>query len=322
MISKRTKTFLSALLLSLPVFWGVNVLEKSLNDFFYWYEVGNNPRLFAAQIALEENLMEMKPIRNKAVPDFETEAKSIISVLIDKNEILFEKLPDEKLAIASLTKLMTALVVLENYDLSKEITISKESANQNGNIPKLQEGKTFSVEYLLYPLLMESSNIAAFALANDYNGTAEREFVTLMNNKAKEMGMNDTFFDNSSGLDPEESGTEINYSTANDMVKLVKRLLEKPLVWQILSTPQYSLYGPELINTNRFLIDDSNIWQDRIIGGKTGYTEKAGGCFLLAMESPRNRGTLINVILGVGGTESRFYEMKRLVSWLNQAYKW
>jgi len=264
----------------------------------------------------------MKPIRNKAVPDFETEAKSIISVLIDKNEILFEKLPDEKLAIASLTKLMTALVVLENYDLSKEITISKESANQNGNIPKLQEGKTFSVEYLLYPLLMESSNIAAFALANDYNGTAEREFVTLMNNKAKEMGMNDTFFDNSSGLDPEESGTEINYSTANDMVKLVKRLLEKPLVWQILSTPQYSLYGPELINTNRFLIDDSNIWQDRIIGGKTGYTEKAGGCFLLAMESPRNRGTLINVILGVGGTESRFYEMKRLVSWLNQAYKW
>jgi len=134
--------------------------------------------------------------------------------------------------------------------------------------------------------------------------------------------MNDSFFDNPTGLDPEESGTEINYSTANDLAKLVKSLLEKPLIWEILSTPQYSLYGPELVNTNRFLIDDSNIWQNRIIGGKTGYTEQAGGCLVLVMESPRDRGTLINVILGARGTEDRFNEMKRLVDWLNQAYKW
>ena len=264
----------------------------------------------------------MKPIRNQQVPDFETEAKSVISVLIDKEKVIFEKLPDEKLPIASLTKLMTTLVVLENYDLTKEITISKEAANQNGSIQKLQEGKTFPVEYLLYPLLMESSNIAAFALANDYEEMTESKFTELMNNTAKEMGMNDTFFDNASGLDPEESGKEMNYSTVNDLIKLVKRLLENPLVWQILSTPQYSLYGPELINTNRFLIDDSNTWQDRIIGGKTGYTEKAGGCLVLVMEPPRGQGTLINVILGARGTEDRFNEMRRLVDWLNQAYKW
>lgn len=322
MISQKTKIFLGALILSLPAFWGINALEKTMSDFFYWHQIESNPRIFAAQIALEEKLLEMKPVRNMAVSDFETRAKSAISILIDKNKVLFEKLPDEKLAIASLTKLMTALVVLENYDLKKEITISKESAGQNGSVPKLQEGKTFPVEYLLYPLLMESSNIAAFALANDYDGMTEREFVGLMNEKAKEIGMNDTFFDNSSGLDPEESGTETNRSTANDLVKLVRKLLEKPLVWQILSTPQYSLYGPELVNTNRFLLDDSNNWQGKIIGGKTGYTEKAGGCLLLVMESPKEKGTLINVVLGAEGTENRFYEMKRLISWLNQAYKW
>ena len=321
-MSKKTKIFLISLILSLPIFWGTNVLEKSLTDFFFWHQVSNNPKIFAAQIAFEERLMEMKPIRNKTIAIFETEAKSAISVLIEKERVLFDKSPDEKLPIASLTKLMTTLVVLENYDLAKEITISKEAANQNGSIQKLQEGKTFPAEYLLYPLLMESSNIAAFALANDYDGITGKEFTELMNNKAKEIGMNDTFFDNPSGLDPEESSTEMNYSTTNDLVKLVKRLLEKPLVWQILSTPRYSLYGPELINTNRFLMDDSNIWQNRIIGGKTGYTEKAGGCLLMVMESPRGQGTLINIILGARGTEDRFGEMEKLVDWLNQAYKW
>ena len=95
-MSKKTKIFLSALILSLPVFWGINALEKTMSDFFFWHQVGNNPRIFAAQIALEERLLEMKPIRNQQVPDFETEAKSVISVLIDKEKVLFEKLPDEK----------------------------------------------------------------------------------------------------------------------------------------------------------------------------------------------------------------------------------
>ncbi len=321
----RLKIFFTAFVLSLPICWGINVLDKNLSNFFFWQQVGNNPKIFAAQISLEEKLREMRPVRNKEIPDLETEAKSAISVLVDnRNEEkkLFEKDTDEKLPIASLTKLMTAWVVLENYDLSTEITISKEASNQNGSIKKLEEGKTFPTEYFLYPLLMESSNIAAFALANDYQDMTERDFVGLMNEEAKKIGLNDTFFDNPSGLDPEESKTEINYSTVNDLVKLTKKLLEKPLIWEILSVPRYSLYGPELVNTNRFLIDNSNVWQDMIIGGKTGYTEKAGGCLVLVMKATRDQGTLINVILGAKGTEDRFDEMKRLVDWLNQAYKW
>ncbi|PIV44907.1 MAG: hypothetical protein COS25_02720, partial [Candidatus Nealsonbacteria bacterium CG02_land_8_20_14_3_00_37_10] len=268
--------------------------------------------------------------------------KSTISVLVDgkdKEKVLFEKESNQKLPIASLTKLMTAWVVLEHYyDLSKEITISKLAANQYGDIRKLEEGKTFPAEYFLYPLLMESSNGAAFALANDYEGMTERDFVQLMSRETEKIGLNDTFFDNPTGLDPQESKTEMNYSTANDLVKFTKKLLEKPLIWEILSLPRYSLYGPELINTNGFLfkedkssslpfaaarvLDGSADWQDRIIGGKTGYTGEAGGCLLLVIKAPKAQGFLINIILGANGKENRFEEMKKLVDWLKVAYKW
>ena len=322
---KRIKIFIIAFILSLPFFWGINNLEKGLSDFLFWREISQNPQIFTAQIALEERLLEAKPIRNREIQDFETEAKSVISVFADnegRERTLFEKESGKILPIASLTKLMTAWVVLEYYDLSKEITISKKAANQYGDIRGLEEGKTFPVEYFLYPLLIESSNGAAFALADDYEGMTERDFVELMNWEAQKIGLNDTFFDNPTGLDPEDSKTEMNYSTANDLVKLVKKILEEPLVWEILSIPKYSEYGPELINTNRFLVDDSTDWQGKIIGGKTGYTSKAGGCLLLVIKAPRSQGFLINIILGVNGKEDRFEEMKELIDWLNKAYKW
>ncbi|MDP1538637.1 MAG: serine hydrolase [bacterium] len=354
--SSPIKIFIIVFILSLPFFWGINLLEKNLSDFFFWYKISQNPQIFTAQIALEEKLQEMKPIRNREIPDLEIEAKSTISVLVngkDKEKVLFEKESNQKLPIASLTKLMTVWVVLEHYDLSKEITISKLAANQYGDIRKLEEGKTFPAEYFLYPLLMESSNGAAFALANDYEGMTERNFVELMNREAEKIGLNDTFFDNPTGLDPQESKTEMNYSTANDLVKFTKKLLEKPLIsraeqgerrnfvsslWEILSLPRYSLYGPEVINTNRFLLkedkssslaftevqalDGSTDWQDRTIGGKTGYTGEAGGCLLLVIKAPKAQGFLINIILGANGKENRFEEMKKLVDWLKIAYKW
>lgn len=323
--SSPIKVFIIAFVLSLPFFWGINNLEKNLNDFFFWHKISQNPQIFTAQIALEEKLREMKPIRNREMPDLEIEAKSAISVLVNdegKERTLFEKESRQRLPIASLTKLMTAWVVLEYYDISKEITISKLAANQYGDIRKLEEGRTFTTEYLLYPLLMESSNGAAFALANDYEGMTERDFVELMNLEAKKIGLNDTFFDNPTGLDPGDPRKEMNYSTTRDLVKFAKKLLEKPLIWEILSILKYSEYGPELVNTNRFLLNNSTDWQDKIIGGKTGYTDKAGGCLLLVVKTPKNQGFLINIILGAKGPENRFEEMKKLVDWLKLAYKW
>lgn len=319
------RIFAVSFLLSLPFFWGINYFEKNLGDFLFWHEISQKPHFFTAQILLEEEWRKAQPFRNREAEELEIGAKSAFSIITGgrgEEKVLFEKESRQKLPIASLTKLMTAWVVLEYYDLSKEIKISKEAANQHGDVRRLEEGRVFSVEYLLYPLLIESSNGAAFALANDYPEMSEKDFVGLMNREAQEIGLENTFFNNPSGLDPEETEVEENRSTAQDMAKLAKKLLEEPLIWQILSLPRYSEYGPELINTNRFLLNNETNWQEGIVGGKTGYTSKAGGCLLLVVRPPGEQGFLINIILGAEGREVRFEEMKKLVDWLKIAYKW
>ncbi|MCX6761165.1 MAG: hypothetical protein NTZ84_03650 [Candidatus Nealsonbacteria bacterium] len=313
-MSKSLKYFLTALALSIPLWSEVNVLEKNLNHFFFWQETYKNPEILAAQIAPTEK-EDPKPIRNKEVEDLNIEAKSVLSVRVEKRgkeRILFEKQSGQQMPIASLTKLMTALVVLENYDLSKEIVISEEAISQEEDFGKLAAGKTLTTEYLLYPLLMESSNDAAFSLANDYPGMKEELFVDLMNQEAQKLILGNTFFVNSTGLDPKNIKSDLNLSSASDLVKLTEKTLEEPLIWQILSTPKYQVYGPELVNTNR-LLEDSVSWHDEIIGGKTGYTDLAGGCMILALKSPKNPDHLmINVILGANGADGRFEEPKHL----------
>jgi len=321
-MSRNLKFFLIVFVLSLPFWWGVNVLGEKLENFFYWREISQNTQIFTAQIILEEKLNKLKPIRHRNVEDLEIRATSVISVFLDnkgKEKILFEKESGKILPIASLTKLMTALVVLENYDFSKEIKISEKAVEQPEDLGKLVAERIFPVKYLLYPLLMESSNDAAFSLANDYDGMTGEKFVTLMNSAAQKLNLNDTFFVNPSGLDPETKTpeTKINYSTASDLAKLTKELLKKPLIWEILSTPRYNFYGPELLNTNELLGEIPEI-----VGGKTGYTYTAGGCMVLVTIAPKDAGFLVNVILGTDGHNGRFGEMKKLANWLNTAYKW
>jgi len=323
-MKKGTKIFIIALILSLPFWWGINNLKKNLSDFFFWYELSKNPQIFITEINPERKL---GPIRNKNIEDLEIEAKSAISILLTKNgteKTLFEKDINNKLPLASLTKLMTAYVILENYNLSKEIKVTKEAVNQEGDFGKLEIGRIYTVEYLLYPLLMESSNDAAFALVNDYEGMNRESFVGLMNQTAEKINLESTYFFNPTGLEPEEDKltAQLNYSTVANLVKLTKELLKKPLIWEILSTPAYSLYGPELRNTNELLWDEALSWRTMIVGGKTGYTEKAGGCIVLVLKTPKNKGYLINIILGTKDNNERFNEMKKLVEWLNLAYKW
>lgn len=317
---KNLKYFLITFLLGLPLWWGANVLEKRLEGFFYWFEMENDSRLLAAQanqISFQNHVIELKPVRDKDIPDFEISAKSAISVLVDnrgEERILFEKEKNKELPIASLTKLMTAKIVFDNYDLSKEIVISREAVNQEENLGKLTVGETLSVKYLLYPLLMESSNDAAYALANDYDGYTEKDFVKLMNTESKKLEMGNTRFFNSTGLEPDGANPDINYSTVSDLTKLVKSQLKESLLWEILATPKFSAYGPELININELLGK-----LPRILGGKTGYTEKALRCFILVTEAPKGKGYIINVILGANNI---FQEMEKLVNWTNSAYNW
>lgn len=309
-MKSQLKFLLSAFLISLPFWWGMNVFAGNLENFLFWNSVNGNPEILAAQLTVQTQLKNLKPVRQKGAEDFEVKAEAAISLFVGNDggeKILFQKEIEKKLPIASLTKLMTASVVLKNYDLSRDIK------SKNGD-------EFFPVEYYLYPLLIKSDNDAAFALTNNYDGMTEQKFVGLMNEEAKKMNLTNTFFANSSGLDPDDlkqPADRINFSTAEDLARMTKLLLSESSVWNIMSIQKFDLFGPELSNTNELLGEIPSI-----VGGKTGYTERARGCMVLVLKAPKGKGYIINVILGAEGPNSRFEEMKNLTTWLNSAYRW
>lgn len=316
-ISKEFKYLIISFLLSFLFFGGVNYLENNLKDFFFWQEIAKNPQILTAQLAVEFEIENIKPIRKKDIPNFELEAKSGISVLVRKNgseKVLFEKNPRQRLSIASLTKLMTALLVLDNYELSQIVEISEKLPENNS---QLKVGEKFEIGDLLYFLLITSDNQAAQDLAKIMGF---KSFVFLMNKKTQELGMTDTFFVNPTGLDPNKPSDLDNFSTARDLIILGKTAFANPTVLEILGTPEIEIYSREnliihkLKNTNELLGK-----LPEILVGKTGWTPQAGGCLIVVTKAPKNRGEIISVILG---SDNRFEEMKKLIDWVYQSYQW
>ena len=327
-MNKEFKIFLVAFCLSLPFWWGINSLEKSLEDLFFFSQIVYDPYLLTARINQDfvRRVEEIKPRRNPQAEDLNIEAKSATSVLFNlsgKEKILFQKDTEKQLPIASLTKLMTALIVLENYSFSQEVEISKNAVDQESEFGNLKIGEKFYVRDLLYPLLIESSNDAAYALA-ELNGVDR--FVDLMNIMAINIRLGHTYFLNPTGLDPEKPEELANFSTARDLSTLAEYIFtEKPLIFEILSIPRLNLYSPEgvlhheLLNTNEFLEKRPTLWSSQIVGGKTGWTPMAQGCLILILRSPLADEYLINIILG---SNDRFEEMEKMVNWIYSAYKW
>ncbi len=247
----------------------------------------------------------------------------------DKGErILLEKNADEALPIASISKLMTALVVFENYNLDEAIRVTEYDVTSRTEFRDFRAWSETKIGEMIYPMLIESNNSAAFALAlissrfiKEEEDAVER-FVKKMNAIAREIGLKETYFINPSGLDGRE---QYNYSTAREIALFSRYLLEnKKEIFEITNTPSYRLYSPdgmvyyEVLNTNVFLHTKENDWQERIIGGKTGWTRVAYGCLLLILESPEEEGYIINVVLGA---EDRFREMEKLVNYVYNVYK-
>ncbi|MFA5743180.1 MAG: serine hydrolase [Candidatus Paceibacterota bacterium] len=264
-----------------------------------------------------------KPIKRESAFILETGAQSALSLLIYPEKqglqpkILFEKEIDKKLPIASVSKLMTAVVALENYSLQSEIKISQEAIDQEGEAGRLDSDEILSVENLLYVMLIESSNDAAEALAENMG---REEFIELMNQKAGSLGLENTFFVNPNGLDAENRNI-LNVSSALDLAKLIIYIQKNhPLIGDILSRKEFSFNSPNgqfhhnLASTNALLYNSQTLW------GKTGYTKKANGC-MINLIRPQSDDDLIiiNVVLGA---DDRFYEMQRLTDWLNNSFIW
>ena len=252
------------------------------------------------------------------------EAKAVISVFVGDNgkvENLYANNTDEKLPIASISKLMTGLVALEEYPLDEVVPITKKIVQEEGDVGFFAVGDEFFVRDLLYTLLMESNNHAAAALAS-VDGRSQ--FISQMNVRSTELGLNSTVFVNPTGLDPDRKGDGINVSTAQDLASLAMHILrEYPSLMDILAIPELNLYTSKaqfhhtMKNTDELLTE--NQWHTKVVGGKTGYTPEAKGCLVLVLESPKGKGYIVNVILG---SDDRFGEMKKLVDWVYDAYLW
>lgn len=266
-----------------------------------------------------ESVDLFRPLSKDKINELNLESNNFLSVFIKdgKEIILSEKKADEVIAIASLTKLMTAIIVLENYNLDDLIQISASAIATYGDAGNLQIGEIMTIRDLLYITLIESSNDGAEALAEKMGVST---FVYKMNEKAASLGMNNTWFINPSGLDEENL---YNFSTVNDLKKMVVYILENhSLIAEILSLPEKELTSHSGIsrtikNTNVLLKEsDAYLW------GKTGYTNRANGCLILILNNfsiNNNQGYVINII---AGADDKFGEARKLEQWLEESFIW
>lgn len=204
-----------------------------------------------------------------SVKGIETSARSAILMDLDNNIILYEKNINEVRSVASISKIMTAVLAIESGKLDDIVTIGDEIDAAYGSGVYIKKGEKLTLRDLVYGLMLRSGNDAALAIAKYVGGTVD-EFVYLMNEKAKEIKMSNTTFNNPSGLD-EEKG---NYSTAYDMAKLTSYAMKLDEYKKITSTKKYEL------KTNK----NTYIWKNKnklltlfkyTTGGKTGFTEIA-----------------------------------------------
>lgn len=244
-----------------------------------------------------------------------TTAKSVVVRDADSGKILFEKNPGERLPLASLTKLMTALVVLENYpEWDKEVTYLPED-EELGDKSHNYRGETVTVRDLWNIGLVASSNNAIAALVRA-TGKSRDEIVSLMNKKAEENNLLSTKFFDPIGLDSR------NISNVYDISELLKLALGKKEIFEALEKTSYSFISNNknisrtVYNTDKLL--DSYL---NVVAGKTGFTDEAG--YNMAIEVAGDEGQKIIIILfGSQTSETRFGEVKGLATWTFDNYIW
>ena len=251
------------------------------------------------------------PIRDFNIPDPDISARAAILYDRKSGRFLFEANINEHLPIASITKLMTAVIVFEKLDLNRIVNVPVESLNVDGSGADLYADEKLYVSDLLKMLLIESSNDAALVLA----GRAKErgiDFVLEMNKKALELGMINTRFNDPAGLNDEA------FSTASDLIKLVNYTRKYGILWDIMGTKSLDIASIDgklkhhLVSTNKLFGDVSPI-----IGGKTGFTDGAGQTMMLLVSHEGSE--LLTIILG---TEDRFGETEKLLDWAQLAHRW
>lgn len=210
-------------------------------------------------------------------------AKSAIVIDADTGAVLSAHNAEERLPMASTTKIMTALVALSEGDLDRTYQVKKEYTMIEGSSMYLKEGEEITMRDTLYGLMLSSGNDAAVAIAGECGGL--KNFIEKMNAKAAELGLQNTHFENPNGLD-----SETHYTTAHELALIASAAMKDPVFREIVATIDYTSNGRSMHNHNRLLS-----MYDGAIGIKTGYTKRSGRTLVSAAE--RNGRTLICVTL-------------------------
>ncbi len=213
-------------------------------------------------------------------------------VILNDEDVLLSRNASKKLPPASTVKLTTAMVALDNLDPATVVTISRHASRTRSSRPRLRQGDELTVKELLHLALMKSTNSAAVALAEAAGGS-EEAFVELMNRKASEIGTTDTLFMNASGLPAAGQHT-----TALDLTIILKRALTYPLIREIIGKKRATV---TIAGKRRKKLHigntDALLWyRNDMVGGKTGFTNRAQHCFVGTMET--ENGLVYTAILG------------------------
>ncbi|MFH1840937.1 MAG: serine hydrolase [Candidatus Shapirobacteria bacterium] len=240
-------------------------------------------------------------------------------VVLDKNSAvpLYVKNPNETLLPASTVKIMTALVVLDYFDMQQILTVG--FLNDVGQQLKLNSGERLSVEELLKALLIYSANDAAQVLAQNYPG-GEIDFVAAMNQKALDLGLKQTYFANPTGLDSDEQNrllTDHSYTTAVDLAQLTRAALKNEFFRQIVATQKTTISN---LDGQTRLVENLNQLLGHVrgvMGVKTGWTQDAGECLVTNIERDGHE-----IVITLLGSQNRFAETSQLVEWVYSNFTW
>jgi len=274
----------------------------------------------------------IQPVKKEGVRDLViANAHSSLILDVDSGNILHYNNGKQRKQIASLTKLMTAILVVEKIkDLEEDVRIDEEAVMCEGTkvgcprsgyciSERLKNGEKMSAINLLKAMLMNSANDAAIALGKHISGSQD-EFAKLMNEKAKEMGLNDTKFCTPSGLEIDGRENEC-YSSAYDIARIAAYSMKYDIIWQIFRLPNNTVitsydgkYSHEILNTDLVLDQVPNC-----IGGKTGFTPLAGYSLLLAANDPEKKHKIVAVVLD---DPYRWEDVKRMIDWTFESYEW
>lgn len=249
------------------------------------------------------------------------QAKAAIAIDMKSGLILYGKNINNPLPIASISKLMTGIIILEENTPDEIVTISKNAAKTGGSEAGLIAGEKMTIENLLYALLLPSGNDAAVALA-EHNSQNIKNFVKKMNKKSRLIGLNSTSFINPTGLDEKNSISKIkntNLSSAYDLGILAQYAYKKKFIQDTVKKKTYEIYSTDkkirhqLVNKNELLKS-----YFKVLGLKTGTTEQAGECLAAIIEN-NGGNSILTIVLN---SPNRYNESKILADWVFRSYNW